>query len=162
MEAQDYQATRVNMERRCPFEDLFHETAMTRMTMISSLRLSVCQPRHPISHNPPVSSPHASLAADQTALILLRSHNHIHMHAIHPSLRYHNHTFLHSSSFTSLSSFVPICHAPRSLFPFPEDMSAFADPNAFHLDEGTIITRHGTSGTRRDMRRDGRRQMSTQ
>ena len=67
-----------------------------------------------------------------------------------------------SSSSTSLSSFDAVCHAAKTLFPFPEDMSAFADPNAFHLDEGTIITRHGTSGTRRDMRRDGRRQMSTQ
>ena len=67
-----------------------------------------------------------------------------------------------SSSSTSLSSFDAVCHAAKTLFPFPEDMSAFADPNAFHLDEGTIITRHGTSGTRRDMRRDDGRQMSIQ
>jgi len=40
-------------------------------------------------------------------------------------------------------------------------MSAFADPNVFHLDEGTIITRHGTSGTRRDMRRDDTANVNT-
>jgi len=108
------------------------------------------------THPSPVSSPHASLADDQTALILLRRHAHIHMHAIHPTSAItitRSCTLFHKLIF--LRRRLPCA---KSLFPFPEDMSTFADPNAFHLDEGTIITRHGT---RRDMRRDDTANVNT-